>query len=70
MILLTACNPVSFNPNCGLLFDYNEDYQVKVASQMKELKQKGGYNETLGTINDYAKTRDSIRACLAHKVNN
>lgn len=66
MILLTACTKVSSNVSCGLLFDYDEQYQETVAVQTTELKNTGQYNETLGMINDYKKTRDSIRACRKH----
>ena len=66
VILLSSCAKETSNSDCGILIPYSEGYQDTVADQMEILGEANLYPELRGMINDYGKTRDSIRACIKH----
>lgn len=64
LLLLTSCKTASSElaDGCGLLYTYPKDFQQRAAGQVKQLELLG-FEETSTLIEDYAKTRDSIRIC-------
>jgi len=66
LILLTACNRVNSNVGCGVLFEYDISVQQKAAKQLDSLQKLPQYAETVTFIQDYGKTRETIRICQKH----
>ncbi len=50
-------------PPCGVLFQYSKADELKASIELVELKVSGEYPHIAQMMDDYGKTRDTIRAC-------
>lgn len=69
LILLTNCSLVNSkaartNP-CGLLIPYTNEFQQEAALELSMLNNEEAYQHIIVMVNDYAKTRNSIRTCTS-----
>lgn len=68
LILLTNCSQASSRPieaiPCGVLIPYTEEFQQEASEELINLDGEEGYQHIVTMVNDYAKTRKSIRTCL------
>lgn len=57
-MLMTACQEVSSNQACGVLFQYSKSFEQQAAIEYTNLPPK-----SKKLIDDYKVTRDTIRNC-------
>ncbi len=60
LMLLAGCQTVPSN-SCGVLYTYSTDFQRQAAVELKEIQ--AGAPHVAQLMDDYGKTRDTIRAC-------
>lgn len=65
LALLSGCGTENFNraSGCGVMFNYPKDFQKKAADQADRIRTDGTLKETSVLVEDYGKTRESIRIC-------
>lgn len=61
LILLTACETVHSNSACGVLIEYDKDFQNQAAEEYNTLPKD---SKTRILMDDYKTTRDTIRDCM------
>lgn len=68
IVLLANCVKVtSSSPVCGLYIDYTPAFQKQVAADITGLEGEGLTPSLVKLVDDYSKTRESIKQCKKGK---